>query len=70
MDLKVILNNVFLDSFFLKSMMIYDFQNSTGTSRLVTDAKEGRHYGNIVIGASFRFITTTVEDLKEIGSGS
>jgi len=51
-------------------MMIYDH---TVKSTNITDKhtfKDVKNYGDFVIGASFRFVTTSIHDGKEIGSGS
>jgi hypothetical protein len=62
MDIKIIYNNVWIDNFFLKSMMMYDHngRNSSQTN----------HYGDTVIGSSFRFILTKLDDTKIIQGGS
>ena len=65
MDIKIIYNNVWLDSFFLKSMMIYDHVDTKGNTTTSTN-----HYGDVVIGSSFRFVTTKLSDEKIIVVGS
>ena len=64
MDIKIIYNNVYLDSFFLKSMMIYD----NTANKNATSVKN--HYGDVVIGSTFRFVTTKLNDEKVIAAGS
>lgn len=66
MDIKFILNNVWLDSFFLKAIMINEHMGDISGAH----SEHSQHYGDIVIGATFRFVTTNLEDRKQIVSGS
>lgn len=72
-DLQVIYNNVYLDSyFFIKAMMLYD------TIDLNEAEKESNsflnkpipRFGKIVSGASFRFVMTPMDDNKIVMAGS
>jgi len=47
-------------------MMVYDHRASDSSTHELTT----KHYGDFVIGASFRFITTSISDTKLIGMGS
>lgn len=67
MQLKLIYNNVWLDSFFLKSMMVYDHTQHTNRP-LRTTFKP--HYGDLVVGSSFRFVATQTDDTTFIMVGN
>lgn len=52
---------MWIDAFFLKSMMAYD-----------QPQRENHHkiYGDSVIGSTVRFVATRIDDVKKIGVGS
>jgi hypothetical protein len=72
-DLQVIYNNVYLDSyFFIKTMMLYDTveeEEVESESYLLLDKPKPR-FGKIVSGASFRFVMTPMDDNKVVMAGS
>ena len=81
MDLKIIYNNIYFDSFFLKAMMSYDHKDTpelaTHKSPYGVDTNDfhwgGKQdentFGDNVIGASFRFVFTQVSDEKQVIAG-
>ena len=72
MDIKIIYNNDWIDSFFLKAMISYDQSNietELDMSKILGDVHE-HNYGNNVVGATFRFVITKVNDEKEVAVGS
>jgi hypothetical protein len=58
-ELTVLYNNIFLDNFYIKAMML----NSEQT-------KSDNIYGDSVIGPSFRFVITDLEDQQFVVVGS
>ena len=67
MDIKIIFNNVWIDSFFLKAMMAYDHTDRVKTTSVVDVemllGEDHVHtYGDNVIGATFRFVITKESD--------
>lgn len=62
-DLKFIYNNKYLDSFFLKSLMVFKQQEIDEESReILSSDDEERMLGDMAIGASIRFVTTNIAD--------
>lgn len=60
--MKFVYNNVWLENFFLKIMMMYDHTNNLTTT--------SNHYGDTVIGSSFRYVSTQLDDTKVTQAGS
>lgn len=68
-DIEIIYNNQYLDSFFLKALMIIDHSHSTSLHPDSFQLSE-RRYGDMSIGATFRFVTTDYFDKKTVRTGS
>lgn len=66
-DFKVIYNNVQIDNFFLKALMIYKNKNEQHS---IISGAAPTVVGNSVIGASLRFVITSLDDKKTIRVGS
>ena len=83
-DLWIILNNQALDAFFFKSTMVFshdeDSQNlKEGDSSMLKDLYKDvftsnsqvvKRFGDMAVGASFRFVATDIQDRKTVRIGS
>jgi hypothetical protein len=69
-DLKFIYNNKYLDSFFLKGLMVFKHQGlDEATQELATPGDGEKRLGDMAVGASLRFVTTSISDVKVVRAG-
>jgi len=71
-DLEIIFTNEFSENFFIKAMMLYENNKKLSTGEMIIDDQSLSYdyFGDTVIGATFRFIATAIDDKKQICAGS
>ena len=78
-DIEVIYNNLAIDAFYFKSTMVYSHGDSEpGESSknwlqsllAHNTAAIDKHYADMALGASFRFVATDIDDVKSVRTGS
>jgi len=69
-DLKFIYNNKYLDSFFLKGLMVFKHQGlDEVTQELAIPGEQEKRLGDMAVGSSLRFVTTNIGDVKIVRAG-